>query len=259
MKFSILNLSGTLICIFLFGLSSCQKDEEAVKPVEKYYSDFKGFAYGYLSNLDYVSVTIENGSMVKKTQTNESGQFVFDSLETGTYNLTFEKEGFGTNKVFGVRHYGFESDTLIKVYAPLYRKAQSTVDKIGIAFHEKYETFYNLLSLELAISNIVPHEDNVIAFVSRRSDVSKDLYDFYLIKEYTSFWTGGSNQDTYKGIRVPYNEIVKKGYKNGDTVYFKFYTVHRQDMGYNDFTLKRRVFPTISSNQLQPKEHILSL
>jgi hypothetical protein len=46
------------------------------------------------------------------TRTDENGRFEFKDLPAGTYELSFEKEGFGILKQFGIQHLGGEPTTL---------------------------------------------------------------------------------------------------------------------------------------------------
>jgi hypothetical protein len=260
MKFPKLNITRIILSVaILYVLSACHNDDEIGVKIDKFYSTFRGYAVAYSDSYEYkdINVTIQKEDLVRKAKTDETGIFFFDSLETGTYNLIFEKEGFGTYKTFGIRHFGYPSDTLYKTYVPIFKKAVSVVQKTGSVNKEFFST-YSFLKIELNITNFQEYRESVIAFVSKDKNVSKDSYEFYLAKEYSSFWVQGDPGKNYKGISFPYSEILKNGYKNGDKIYFKFYTINNSDNGYTDYELKKQVFPTISSSEVPVLEYTLS-
>ena len=48
--------------------------------------------------------------------TDEDGRYVIKNVINGTYNLSFEKEGFGTMKLLGVKHLGGEPTVMNYYY-----------------------------------------------------------------------------------------------------------------------------------------------
>ena len=92
---------------------SCAKDE--LLP------DLKGSLVGYVYTFDEYANQLDDHSNVKitalgldhfSTRTNKNGRFEFKDLPAGTYELTIEKEGFGTMKQFGIQHLGGQPTTL---------------------------------------------------------------------------------------------------------------------------------------------------
>lgn len=53
-----------------------------------------------------VSVTLSSGSQQHKDTTDATGHYDFPGMTTGTYDLTFQKPGYGTMKYFGLSHFG---------------------------------------------------------------------------------------------------------------------------------------------------------
>ena len=54
----------------------------------------------------FVKVTVEGTDPVRTLQTDGAGNFQIDNLPMGTYNLVFEREGYGTNRVQGLAFVG---------------------------------------------------------------------------------------------------------------------------------------------------------
>lgn len=107
----------TPIYIFLF-LSfvyyGCSKEE--------YLPGLTGDMVGYLYTFDEFGELQEDHSQVKITAfgmdqtytaySGQNGRFMLEELPTGTYELQFNKEGFGVLKQFGVQHLGGEPTVL---------------------------------------------------------------------------------------------------------------------------------------------------
>ncbi|MFN8207593.1 MAG: carboxypeptidase-like regulatory domain-containing protein [Bacteroidales bacterium] len=55
-----------------------------------------------------VRVRVEGKTSLKETLTDSEGKFVFNDLETGLYDLVFEKDSFATNKVVSFQFTGGE-------------------------------------------------------------------------------------------------------------------------------------------------------
>jgi hypothetical protein len=96
----------SILIITLFSACS-EKDEFA--PYLK--GDIIGYAFCY----DEYSNDLEDYSGIKvvtdpdrkySAVTDKNGRYVLKNVLNGTYDLSFEKEGFGTMKMFGIQHLG---------------------------------------------------------------------------------------------------------------------------------------------------------
>ncbi len=91
-----------------FIFSSCSKKNE-FNPYLK--GDIIGYAYCFdeygnqLEDFSDINVYTEPGRKYHAT-TDKNGKYVIKDVINGTYNLSFEKEGFGTMKLFSVKHLG---------------------------------------------------------------------------------------------------------------------------------------------------------
>jgi hypothetical protein len=108
-------MTGTrtyIVCLLML-LSSCSK--------ENLVPDLEGSLVGYVYTFDEfanqladrsgVLVTVVGGKN-RTAYTDENGRFEIAGLATGTYELRFEKPGFGILKQFGIQHLGGMPTTL---------------------------------------------------------------------------------------------------------------------------------------------------
>jgi|GEM_PF-1048075 len=105
-----------LATIFLLSviLQSCTKKE--------FLPDLKGSLVGYVYTFDEfrnllndhsgVIVTALGLNNTYKINTDKQGRFEFVNLPAGTYEIHFEKTGFGTLKQFGIKHLGGQPTVL---------------------------------------------------------------------------------------------------------------------------------------------------
>jgi hypothetical protein len=113
-----MNFKQFIIIITAFFLSanfmSCSKDE--LLP------DLEGNLVGYIYTFDEfrnllndhsgVLITAFGVNKEYKVISDEEGRFEFVNLPAGTYEIHFEKSGFGTLKQFGIKHLGGEPTVL---------------------------------------------------------------------------------------------------------------------------------------------------
>ena len=115
-----MNPKGLLtLCLILalFGLNrGCDSTPEFLPGLE-------GRMVGYLYSFDEFGTLLDDHSGFRVTAlghagsyqaiSDAKGRFEFIDLPTGTYELHFEKEGFGTLKQFGVQHLGGKATILL--------------------------------------------------------------------------------------------------------------------------------------------------
>jgi hypothetical protein len=106
-------LSFVIALVLSIPFLSCNKEE--LLP------DLEGSLVGYVYTFDEFATLLDDNSNVKvsargldyfSTRTDKNGRFEFKSLPAGTYELSLEKEGFGTMKQFGIQHLGGQPTTL---------------------------------------------------------------------------------------------------------------------------------------------------
>ena len=88
---------------------------------EELLPNLEGSLVGYVYTFDEFAGLLDDHSNVQvtalgldhfSTRTDKNGRFEFKDLPAGTYELTIEKEGFGTMKQFGIQHLGGQPTTL---------------------------------------------------------------------------------------------------------------------------------------------------
>ena len=92
-----------LIVIFLTLAIGCTKETE----YNLLKGNLKGVVYGDGNNPFHV--LLEGNNLSITTTTDDLGQYLFTGLTTGTYNLKFTREGFGTNYIYGFPFIGGDS------------------------------------------------------------------------------------------------------------------------------------------------------
>jgi hypothetical protein len=96
-----------LVFLFLFILVACSKKDSKPDPTNR---DITGTVqvfdeFGVASNdVIGVTVTLSDGTNDLTTQTIQNGKYNFSKVPFGKYNLAVSKNGFGTNKQFGIKN-----------------------------------------------------------------------------------------------------------------------------------------------------------
>jgi hypothetical protein len=186
---------------------------------EEYLPGLTGSMVGYLYTFDEFGNLLDDHSQVKITafgldhtytaHSDEQGRFKLAEVPTGTYELLFEKNGFGVLKQFGVQHLGGKPTVLPFVdsyeYAYfLYEMPTTTIADIGILND----------SITVTCSfTVTPPPDwlPLQIYYSRSSDFALSDAEFM---ERRSLWKSG---DYYTGT------LYFKGtpFEPGETVYCK--------------------------------------
>jgi hypothetical protein len=130
------------LILALFGLNrGCDSAPEFLPGLE-------GRMVGYLYSFDEFGTLLEDHRGFRVTAlghagsyqaiSDAKGRFEFVDLPTGTYELHFEKEGFGTLKQFGVQHLGGKATILLMdhygepQYYFLYEMAKTRIQHLQI-------------------------------------------------------------------------------------------------------------------------------
>ncbi len=188
-----------IVAVFFLStiLQDCKKNE--------FLPDLKGSLVGYVYTMDEFSQLLSDHSGVLitalginekySTFSDKNGRFEFKGLPSGTYELHFEKKGFGTLKQFGIQHLGGEPTILNMLFG---REIN------GSAF-----IIYELPTTEITYLNF---EKDIIYC---ECSFSKPEPDFIVIQMYFSLQDNFDLQSAQ--FLVPSQRLPKdgEGYKGG--------------------------------------------
>lgn len=198
-----------IIFLFLIILISTGCSDETIPSLK---GDMIGFVFTFdeFGNLydDHQGVIV-TGSGVHKmytTTTEETGRFQLRGLPTGTYEIHFEKEGYGTLKQFSVQHLGGKPTLLgINDGGIFFIYEMPTTGITNLVFNK--DTAYGEFQF---MKGPVPQYLNLRLFFSDSPDFSENSLKFN-----ADFKIGvnGPNWHSWKPSGLPFNP--------GSTVYYK--------------------------------------
>jgi len=153
--------------------------------------NFQGHLYCYQDTTNLPGTVKIDGDNLSKTVTSDSsGKYTITGLSTGTYNLTFSKEGYGTHYIYGLPFIGGDSITEFVPSVHLAKLSNATVKNLKI---EKVilESYYSRMSKMIHWSaDFYPDkniETNYIAYLGVDDKVSyKNYLSYHFIQYYPS-------------------------------------------------------------------------
>lgn len=169
-----------------------------------------------------VTVTLSSGSQQHNLTTDASGQYHFSGITTGTYDLSFQKPGYGTMKVFGIAHFGGgAAPTGVEDVSLLQMPVKTAPDTLMITANFSYVNF--VIRLDTSSQQYVQFHENMLLFISKNKTVG--LNDYYI--EQTAYFTPESGGG-YVGGFLKY-DLKGRGttLRSGDTLYAVAYTFNR--------------------------------
>lgn len=163
--------------------------------------------------VDSVKVTLHlSPDSTLETMADTAGFYQFNGIGTGTYNLTFSRERFGTMKVFGLSHisggtHNTEVPRVSLVEIPV-QTVPDTAYFFGISRGQFFIKLESQLPPEYEIQGV--GSSNYDIYISKRATVSETNY---LLSTHTYFISTAA-MDQYFSL--------------GDSVYALVYVVQRQ-------------------------------
>jgi hypothetical protein len=205
-----MKISGSILAVTAFILTvflSCTKDDSL--------PDLEGNLVGYVFKFDEFSQLLDNHAGVLitaygvshkyHTYSDENGRFEFKQLPAGTYELHFDKEGFGTLKQFGVKHLGGEPTILGMPFSASSGGDAFFIFKFQTAKILDLKIENNTIKCNLTFSNTHPESVWIRVYLSNIEDFellkgqvvldylakkSGDVYAFKLNINYPPFKSG---------------------------------------------------------------------
>jgi hypothetical protein len=204
-----------------------------------------------------VIVTLVAGSQQHTDTTDANGNFVFPGMATGTYDLTFQKTGYGTMKSFGLSHFaGGTSPTRAGTFDLLQMPAKTAPRTLSVASNNFNTTTFSL-QLDTSSLTYVELEADIMVCIAKGRVATPYDYDFIVNPYAFPDGSGGYSPTFNKFDQTTTAHIV-----TGDSLYAVAYTYNRNigtatgssqswsDLGlasyYMDPTTGKYVYPNLS-------------
>lgn len=235
----------TYLLLFLtipfLGFYSC-KEKNTQPPPTATGANLKGAVSLYSDGLtslpnEGMTVRIENSDPVISVETNSNGEYLFEDLLFGTYNLVFEKENYGVYKIYSILHKNGTTD--IAVTPSLGEKSTTEVLELTQSLFEQDI----LVSVYCAPAASTSNSNYLRYFLGLTPQVSSG--------QHTDFSAGfTSNIDPYV-ITFTQTQLNNFGFDSGTTVYIKVYGDSFWSNTYVDPD-EGNMFPNLNPNTVDP-------
>lgn len=172
------------------------------------------------NDLSGIIITLQSGSFQQKDTTNSTGSYQFHGIKTDTYNMSFEKPGFGTMKILGLTHIaGGNTSTAVKNIYLLQMPQKTAVDSISLIGNNSFSALFTV-TLDTLSFGYVQYYQNFLLYVGKDNTVSNTNYVLKLTSTFTPDGNGG------------YTAFIDKTtltniFQPGDSMYVKAYTYNR--------------------------------
>lgn len=217
--------------IFFFA---CKKEETEI--IEK---EIKGNYSGQIysvtdDNADFKIEVTDEKDFHQTTYSDSVGNFVFNDLPFGNYNVIYSKTGFGTYKEFGIYISGlYNFNSYVTLY-PITKSKITSFDSVSIP-----TDFVYYARVYLNMSEDSSGYSRLLFVFNDKENCDLENYKYYLTNIY-SF-----NRSTEEFMSSFYFEyLIEQGAKKGDLLYVKIYPIYSGDEPYFDYLLNRYIFPT---------------
>jgi hypothetical protein len=190
-------------------------------PIDTNALKLKGRWQGWATVSDYSTLTPDQSGIAVHVDstpymalTDSSGHWVIDSLPTGTYDLTFTKEGYNAVSVYGVPFVGGGS-AYFSLSPNISLTRTPTVAITELKLNSWVDSLYYISGrLSVPASGM-----SAVIYVGRGWDVSSDSSTH--VHSYTA------NIDSKTGMLHPNSYIKTTGFKTDDLMYVAVYPVAR--------------------------------
>lgn len=224
-----------LAILFAITFSCVKENEEPVSlPVKLTGEVFTTDEFGYTTTgREDVKVSVEGVSSVEVV-TDENGKYFLENLKTGTYNISFGKEGFGTSVIQGLPLLG--GGVPVYLNASLIRSSTTQLSNLSVTINT------NQFILTGKVNHTYPYDTDVngpraIFFLSKEGNVSGNKYQQSI--------SGILNCSSGATFNVT-SAIDYKEFPSGTMVYIIGFGVASYDTGYLDLASDLIKYPTLN-------------
>jgi hypothetical protein len=201
-------------------------------------------------------VTITSGSLQFTDTTNTTGQYHFSGLATGTYDLSYQKSGYGTMKVFGVSHFGggLTPTAVEKVYV-VQIPQKTAPDTLTATVNNGSYTYFDL-HLDTSSLQYQQYYLNLEVFIGTDKNVGPNSYVTMGTSAFSPDGSGG-----YLSVFFKNDPDYPLPFHSGDSLYavaytfnlylqpnnaYTYYTYANPGETYIDPQTGREVYPNLS-------------
>lgn len=183
----------------------------------------------------------------KSTSSDYEGNYELPGLGNGTYEIEFNKEGYGIYRKPGIRVFG--NDTLI-LYVRLYKKSSYKMPKLGEIVYYLPDADIHSVGIVTDLSADNTEEMQVRVFLSDTKEVS---YKNYMYTE-TPYLYQRVNGTLL--ILVHADPVIMDTdeplFRHGQSRYMITYVCDRNDPGYFNEYYGRQIYSTVDEKQHSP-------
>jgi len=196
-----------------------------------------------------ITVSIDNNNV--STKTGADGKWTLDSIPSGTYDITYSKDGYGSVKSMGVNHAATNHATTFLSIS----KILNQISDIGITAIQISNFDANTNMASLIQSGVAPNGVHIEPIFANSSSSLKPVRLFfsdnanvtaanYLTAEKERFSGKGNEMNNYNYTIAWF---VSRGFKPGQTIYLKAYGDGFANDEYDDPIKGITVFPSLSA------------
>jgi hypothetical protein len=219
----------------ILGSYSCDNDDNADTSTPT-----QGDIIGSVNLYDEGTTQVESHDMTVSifgtnisAITDVDGRFNLKDVPFGTYDLSYEKSGYGTFKKFNINHESAPT-TVITNTPSLGQSSTTAITDLQVSLANDMVTF----SITTNPSGNSSNRRYIRYFLSADSSVSNNNYNYYsegLVVQINPYEATLSSTD-----------LINAGFTSGQTVYVKAYGESFWSNQYEDTTLQRVVFPNLN-------------
>jgi hypothetical protein len=201
---------------------------------------------GQPANRDSVMVTIDSTTF--KAMTDSTGEWSIPEVTTGTYNLSYTRNGYSSNKSIQVQFTGGGTKDIGTVF--LCQAPSFSVKALSQLSTVRTDSTTAHLEVRLTDSTVagpyMPYR--VFLFLGTDSTVSSDPAHYKSVISYTMSFQNGVDSTT---IRLTPSTFASNGFAAGDQVFIAAYTANAgtNNSSYLDPVTGRVVYTNLSSSQ----------
>lgn len=209
--------------IEIVRLESSAKIEGEIRVVDKY-GDWSEENEGF-------KVRLEGTEPARETFTDNNGEYDFDDVPTGTYNIIITKEGYGESQRQGITIVGV-NEPVRKEFAWVYELSDITIDNLSIEYVGE-----NLLSIKGIINHTFTSGAPVIMYYLHNSDVPTSTHFMQYSLEYFHGASGAMMEDLV--------DLDPNLFESGTTIQAVAYGVQDSHACYYDILTGKLIYPSL--------------